>query len=228
MIHHRLTENERAVLDLIRFNGNMSVSQLCESLAVTATAVRQRLGRLTAAELLERVAVHQERGRPVHEYRLTQIGREAMGENLADLAEALWMEVNRISDDSMRQSVIDGVLRRLIDKYRDRVNGRTVTERLRAIAALFRERKIPFVVETDGNQATMRIVGCPYPKLSEHDAEICRLEQRLVTELLDEPVALSHCSCDSAGGQCCTFTADALANLNSPLHSSGRKAEAEH
>jgi predicted ArsR family transcriptional regulator len=214
---NNINENETAVLDLIRYQGPLSVSQLCEYLGVTATAIRQRLGRLTAAEYLERVVVRQERGRPVHQYQMTNRGLAAMGENLADLAEVLWLEVVSISDSTVRNSVIDGVLKRLTEKYQGQISGVTITDRLRSIAALFQQRKIPFVVETQDNLSSLRIAGCPYPKLKDHSHEICQLEQRLVAQLLDAPVALDHCSCNSSGGQCCTFTADAELKLNAPL-----------
>jgi predicted ArsR family transcriptional regulator len=141
-----------------------------------------------------------------------------MGENLADLAEVLWLEIINITDPTIRKSVIDGVLQRLVEKYRQQISGSTITERLRSIAALFRERNIPFIVENEGEQATqaaLKITGCPYPKLNDHGEEICQLEQRLVAELLDAPVALNHCSCSSSGGKCCTFSAKAQQELNS-------------
>jgi predicted ArsR family transcriptional regulator len=210
------SENEQAVLDLIRYQGPASVAQLCDYLQVTATAVRQRLSTLVAAGLLERVVVRQERGRPVHQYQLTREGMAAMGDNLADLAEALWLEVIHIADPQTRQSVIQGVLGRLTEKYRDQIAGRTLTERLQSIAELFRRRRIPFVVEADDRQATLRIAGCPYPQLSDHSEEICQLEQQLVVRLLNEPLALSHCTCDATGGQCCTFSSEVARQLSEP------------
>jgi predicted ArsR family transcriptional regulator len=208
------SENEQSVLDLLRFQGPLSVSQLCGYLKVTATAIRQRLTRLNAAGLIERFADRRERGRPVYQYRLTTTGMLAMGENLADLAEVLWLEVLQIADPVIRQSVIDGVLDRLTAKYRNQVTGKTITERLQSIARLFRERKIPFVVEGGPNRSEMRIVGCPYPRLNDQGKEICELEQQLVTRLLDAPVALKHCQCNSGGGQCCTFTAETQQKIN--------------
>ena len=210
----RISESDQNVLDLIRHRGSVSIAELCSFLDVTANAIRQRLSRLSAADLIERVESRQERGRPLHLYQLTPRGLKAMGHNLSDLAEALWAEVIAIDDPQIRQSVIDGVLQRLVEKYREQVSGETVTDRLRSIAALFRQRKIPFVVENQENQAALRIVGCPYPKLSDHSDEICQFEQRLVGELLDAPVALNHCRCDSSGGQCCTFSAQAQVELN--------------
>ena len=213
----KLSETDQQLLDLIRHEASVSVARLCDLMHVTATAIRQRLSRLEAAGLVESVKTPQDRGRPVHFYQLTPRGLQAMGENLADLAEMLWLEVINIADPVVRKSVIDGVLNRLVDRYRDQVSGSTITDRLRSIAALFRQRKIPFVVENevDGDgQASLRIVGCPYPKLNDHGDEICQLEQRLVAELLDAPVALNHCSCSSSGGKCCTFSADAQQELN--------------
>lgn len=222
---NRLSETDQSVLDLIRHEGSVSVARLCELLKVTATAIRQRLSRLQAAGLIERVQERQDRGRPVHMYQLTPSGLQSMGENLADLAEDLWLEVVNIQDAEVRKTVIDGVLRRLTERYRQQVSGETITERLRSIAALFRERKIPFVVDNQDGQASLKIVGCPYPGLNEHGDEICQLEQRLVTELLDEPVALNHCSCSSSGGKCCTFTAEATQDLSKPRppETAGRK-----
>ncbi|MDG2013634.1 MAG: winged helix DNA-binding protein [Pirellulaceae bacterium] len=210
----RLSETDQSLLDLIRHQGSASIADLCDSLQVTATAVRQRLTRMVAADLLESVKVKQERGRPLHVYRLTPLGLRTMGENLSDLAEALWAEVTAIPDASVRQTVIEGVLQRLIKKYREQISGTTVTERLTSIATLFRQRRIPFVVENQDSQATLRIVGCPYPRLNDHGDEICRFEQRLVSELLDLPVALNHCQCSSSGGKCCTFSAQVQTELN--------------
>lgn len=212
--HPRLSESDQKVLDIIRHEGSVSVVRLCELLDVTATAIRQRLSRLLAAALIEKVESRQDRGRPVHLYQLTSAGLQAMGDNLSELAQALWAEVIAIEDDSIRQQVIDGVLVRLVEKYRNQITGDTVTERLRSIAALFRERKIPFVVENQEDVAALRIVGCPYPRLNDHGNAICQLEQKLVAALLDAPVALNRCNCESSGGKCCTFSAQAQLELN--------------
>ena len=210
----RLSETDQTLLDFIRHRGSASIADLCEYLGVTATAIRQRFTRLAAGGLLERYEDRGGRGRPAHLYRLTDQGLDAMGENLSDLAEALWSEVLEIADPLVRSAVMDGVLRRLTEKYRGEVKGITVTERLCSIAEIFRQRGIPFEVENSESQASLKIVGCPYPRLNSKSDEICRFEQRLVGELLDLPVALNHCHCDASGGKCCTFSAESEAELN--------------
>ena len=56
--------SDRQVLDLLRRNGPMGIAELTDALDVTATAVRQRLSRMTAQGLITRQAQRAARGRP--------------------------------------------------------------------------------------------------------------------------------------------------------------------
>ena len=71
--------SDEAVLDLLRERDSLGVSQLAEELAVTATAVRQRLSRLMAQGYVARHAEKAGRGRPSHRYRLTKDGYRKAG-----------------------------------------------------------------------------------------------------------------------------------------------------
>ena len=57
-----------AILDLLRKRDTTTVSELAGLMEVTATAVRQRLGRLLAQGYLERVSSKAGRGRPSHHF----------------------------------------------------------------------------------------------------------------------------------------------------------------
>ncbi|MGI9516450.1 MAG: helix-turn-helix transcriptional regulator [Pirellulaceae bacterium] len=199
-----LSANDRQLLDLIRLEGAQSVNQLCEQLGVTATAIRQRLTRLAAAGLLDRQEERHGRGRPVHKYLLTELGRDTIGDNFTDFARALWAEVQAIDNDRVRETVIEGVASRLVSMYESQIEGVSTTDRLQSIAELFNRRGVPFVVDEDGEQPRLKIVGCPYPKLSDHGSDICDLEQKVFSALVQAPLDVDHCTCDS-GGQCCTF-----------------------
>lgn len=219
-----LVPSDVAILDLLRQQRSLSIAQLAELTGVTATAVRQRLTRLMGQGLISRVTDRAGRGRPSHRYALTTAGRRRTGANFGDLAVALWEEIRAIQDPDVRAGLIQRLSRRLADRYRGRVNGSTVAARMEAVAAIFNERRVPFVVETAGDAGgaesgagkqaeTKRTEGsrlpvltalaCPYPDLAEQDRAICSLEKLLFTELLGEPVKLSRCRLD--GDECCTF-----------------------
>ena len=85
------------LLDLLRIAGPLSVTQLADAMEVTATAIRQRLTRLTYKTLIQREAVRAGRGRPKHRYWLTEKGMLSTGSNFTDLAIALWSEVGQVA-----------------------------------------------------------------------------------------------------------------------------------
>ncbi len=178
-----LSTSDRQMLDVMRFDGAQSVSELCDRLEVTATAVRQRLSRLTAAGLVDRQSERHGRGRPVHKYQLTQQGHDAIGDNFTDFARALWSEVQAIADAGVRNAVIEGVASRLVTMYSDQVHGETTRDRLQSLSDLFQRRGIPFVVDEHSNKPRLKIVGCPYPKLNEDGSGICELEQKVFSAL---------------------------------------------
>ena len=100
---------DRHLLDHLRRVGTAGVHEIEQLLGVTRTAVRQRLARLMAEGVIERVAEKQKRGRPSHKYSLTDKGERLAGDNYGDLVEVLWDEIRQIEDKAVRR----GLLKRL-------------------------------------------------------------------------------------------------------------------
>jgi DeoR family suf operon transcriptional repressor len=192
-----------ALLDLLRKHGPLSVAQLKVAMQVTATAVRQRLVRLLARGDIERRAERISRGRPVHRYGLTEKGRRRAGSNFADLAIALWQEIREIKDPEVRRGLLARISRRLATLYADQIRGTSLEERMESLAAVFRERQIPFEVERTNELPMLHATACPYPELAEQDRTVCSMERMMFSELLGENVRLSNCRLD--GHNCCTF-----------------------
>ena len=201
---HDIVPSDVAILDLLRKQESLTVSQLSEAMEVTATAVRQRLTRLMAQGFVDRETTKAGRGRPSHQYVLTAKGRRKTGSNFADLAIALWQEIRAIDEPEVRRGLLRRLSSRLVEMYGDRVQGDTLEDRMESLAELFAERKIPFTVEREeGSLPILTALACPYPDLAEQDRSICSLEKVLFSELLGEAVSLGKCRLD--GESCCTF-----------------------
>ena len=199
-----LLGSDVAVLDLLRKQDAMSVSQMASALDVTATAVRQRLSRLLAQGHIERRAVKSGRGRPSHRYALTEKGRRQTGVNFADLAIALWDEIRAIDDPDVRRGLIRRLAERLAERYMGHVTGTSIEEKMESLAELFAERQVPFSVDQDRNGLPiLTALACPYPDLAEKDRSICALERILFSEVLGNSMQLSQCRLD--GQNCCRF-----------------------
>jgi predicted ArsR family transcriptional regulator len=191
------------LLDLLRTHGPLSVAQLKAAMHVTATAVRQRLVRLLARGDIERRAQRMNRGRPVHRYGITEKGRRRSGANFADLAIALGQEIRQIKDPEMRRGLLQRIGGRLAALYAGEIRGSSLEERMESLAAIFRQRQIPFEVDRTHDLPLLQATACPYPELAEQDRSVCSMERMMVSELLGQNVRLSHCRLD--GHNCCTF-----------------------
>lgn len=199
-----MVPSDIALLDLLRKQDSLTVSQLADAMDVTATAVRQRLTRLMAQGYVERQATKAGRGRPSHRYLLTTSGRRKTGSNFGDLAIALWQEIREIKDPEVRRGLLQRLSARMAEMYANRVEGDNLEEKMESLVEVFAERKVPFSVDrAEGALPILTALACPYPDLAEQDRSICSLEKMLFSELLGERVNLSKCRLD--GESCCTF-----------------------
>ncbi|QDT69395.1 MarR family protein [Planctomycetes bacterium MalM25] len=205
-------EPDALLLDHLRRHETASVGELGELLGVTATAIRQRLNRLMAEGLIERhlrqpAAGEGEkrtgRGRPSYDYRLTDRGLEASGDNYHDLAEILWQEIRGIDEPSVRVGLIKRVAERLASRYSDQMGGEDLAERMRELVKLMGEREVPVDVDESGGLPVLTMLACPYPQLAQQDRSICAVEKVMISEVLGQGVRLSECRLD--GGGCCSF-----------------------
>ena len=195
--------SDRALLDLLSRSEALSIAQLVLETRVTATAVRQRLARLMWDGLIERVAARNGRGRPSHRYSLTEKGRRQSGANFDDLAMVLWKEIRSVKDPEIRRGLYRRIAHSMADLYRGRVAGSTTDERLASLVNVFKEREIPFAVETSSPLPVLTAHACPYPQLAEQDRGICAVERMMFEELLESNVRLAECRID--GYTCCKF-----------------------
>jgi predicted ArsR family transcriptional regulator len=199
--------SDRSVLDLLRRRELMTVAEFEAALGVTATAVRQRLGRLLAQGLIQRRldSAGGGRGRPSHRYELTDAGRRNTGSNFTDLALVLWAEIRAVQDAGVRRGLLQRLAERLADHYAEEIRGESLGDRMRSVAGLLGERQIPFEVrEEEGQLPVLNALACPYPQLAEQDRGVCAMERMLFSALVGQGLQLEQCRLD--GAPCCTFS----------------------
>lgn len=193
------------LLDLLRIAGPLRITEMAHALAVTPTAIRQRLTRLMAKQLVQREAVRSGRGRPRHNYWLTERGMQLTGSNFTDLAMVLWQEVRAIEDSQLRRDMLRRIVRAMAAGYAARIEGRTAAERMQSLRDLLAERRIPVSVDQQNGRPSLTTHACPYPNLAEKDPSVCTMERLLFSELLGKEVELTRCRLDGASD--CRFQA---------------------
>jgi len=195
-------DDEQFLLSLERL-GEGTVQDLCEAAGVTATAVRQRLGRLQSLGLIGRQTIRTGRGRPHHTYQITEQGRRQLGDNYSELARLLWSELHTIDELDVRQRVTGRIRDAMVRQYGANVNGVTLSDRFTQLGTALASRG--FSVEVDSHEMLpiLRENHCPYHDLAQQDSGICELEQQVFEQVLGVPLTLASCCRD--GGHCCEF-----------------------
>jgi predicted ArsR family transcriptional regulator len=200
--------SDRALLDLLRRRGPMTVAELSAHLGVTGTAVRNRLSRLLDSGLVERRAEAKGRGRPRHAYQASIEAQKRLGQNYADLAVALWEEMmTTVEDRKLRRLLFTRITERLAEVYRCQVSGQEWEGRLVQLTNLLHDRGVEVEVARDGVDASpiLRQHSCPYYELAETDRAICALERKMFEKVLGRGLKLSQCRLD--GDRFCDFQA---------------------
>jgi predicted ArsR family transcriptional regulator len=207
---------DQLVLDLLRREEGLSIQNLMDRLEVTATAIRQRVDRLEEAGYIERRKLVFGRGRPSFCYYLTDKGWRQAGVSYRDLAIALWGMIQGVESPEIKSQMVNGVGERLGEMYRTMLPSASLEDRMRILAGLLSDRKVPSGL-TPGptDLPVLEVHACPYPDLvgESHDRSACHLEQIALSTALGHPVELSKCRLDGHG--CCQFTPRAVPSQDS-------------
>jgi predicted ArsR family transcriptional regulator len=202
---------DRQLLMAICARDEMGIGDLTAELGVTATAVRQRIDRLLEMGLIEREKIVAGRGRPTYRYRLTVVGYRCVGANPIDIADAMWREILAIENEELREGILSSVAARLGRQFADQVSAEPADDsfetRIQKLSEMMSARHMVTEVSHSGRLPVLDIGACPYPSLTDtsEDRAMCRLEEKMISEALGQPVHLSSCRLD--GDQCCQFTA---------------------
>ena len=199
-----LDSKDQQLLEFLHRSDGADVQQLCDLLEVTRNAIRTRISRLEALQLVEVQQVSEGRGRPRNVYRLSAEGVSSLGEDYRQLAIVMWEAICQIPDEAVRESLLLDIRNRLASRFRPTVQGSgDLAERLDQLVGQM--RKTGFNVESDSTTSLpiLRESNCPFPMLADVDERICEMERQVVEEVLGAPVEFKHRCRD--GHHCCEF-----------------------
>ena len=209
--------NDRDLLDLIRRDGPLTVAEMATRLGVTATAVRNRLTRLSAAGMVDRHAEQAGRGRPRHAYQVSVLARKQLGQTYTELAVALWGEMMvAVEDKKLRRMLFARVVDRLAEQFRTQVKGNQWQGRMAELGTILQDRGVETEVTAGENGANpiLKQHSCPYYELAEVDRAVCSLERKMFEKVVGQGLRLSQCRLD--GHRTCDFEAKPVVTIGPP------------
>jgi predicted ArsR family transcriptional regulator len=184
--------------------GQANIKDVAADLGVTTSAVRMHLAQLQASGAIRADKVREGVGRPHYAYSLTPEAHNLFYKDYGDLARMLLEEFTETQGPEALQAVLGRVGVRLANKYRDRVPGEDLAERVRAWAELLDERGVAVEIERTGEGFVLREYGCPYQNVAVESRAVCEMERQVMVSLLESGVKLTQCVLDGHRG--CQFT----------------------
>lgn len=202
--HREQGETRRQILDLLRRQGEMTASELSDSLGIGAVGVRQHLALLERDGLVHAAGVRRGVGRPSHLYALTPTA-EAMFPKRYD---RLVLDALAFVEAQGGAQAIDQLFaarrRRLTELYTPRLLGKSHAAQVTELAVILNEQG--YMCETeqlpDGSFVLVEH-NCPVDCVARGYHNACEHEIALYQDILGAPLVRDETI--SEGGTCCRY-----------------------
>lgn len=198
------TTRQRIML-LLKTKGRMNASELSKELKLTEMAIRRHMYELESEGSIRIVSVRQAMGRPLHAYELTIDADELFPKNYHLLTLDLLAE---LADNPETAPLIDtmfeGRKQKLLERYKPRMAGKSLEERIGELAAIQNAGGYMVEVERQSNGAYMLYeYNCPITQIADQYQQACKCELALFKSLLKVPVERTECL--SKGDSRCSY-----------------------
>ena len=191
------------ILDYLRRQGRATVKDLDSFLDLTPTGVRQHL---TVLEREGLVTAHEDRGRvgrPALVYKLTEKGDALYPKSYDQLANVLIEEVRELAGAQALQTLLRRVASRFAEPYKERLEGRPLSERVLEASQIIQERGCLTECSQDGDDWLIKQYTCPFPNVAGQNSCVCSLDVEFVRQLVGADARLTTSLL--RGDDACTF-----------------------
>ncbi|MFQ6020052.1 MAG: helix-turn-helix transcriptional regulator [Dehalococcoidia bacterium] len=199
----------------LKRSGGSSVEELANALGLARMTIRQHLAALERDELVASHQVRRATGRPHYVFSLSCKGDDLFPRRYDRLADMLLQEVallegdeiSGLAPDEKKRLILQRVVARLVREHVTKVNGKTLAERVAAVATILQQEG-GFAEWREQEQGYEIIdYNCVYRMVAAAEDGACEWHLALLRQLLGDDVKCSHSP--GCGAECCRFTVQA-------------------
>ena len=202
------------ILEHLQRHGRATVKELGQLLRLTSTGIRQHL---TVLERDGLVLTSEERGRvgrPTLVYTLTEKAETLFPKGYDELAIALLEEIRAEEGSERLYQLLHRVAHRLAESFWERVQGKSLAQRVEETAAILQEQGCLVDWEQQDGEFLLHEFTCPFSKVAKEDSAVCTLHLDLVRLLTSADTRLVRCVL--RGERACTYRIRPLADEGAP------------
>jgi predicted ArsR family transcriptional regulator len=210
-MHDRFFDSTRGkIVDALRNRGAASAYELAAEFGLSANAIRQQLVILERDGLVAGKSVRRGKTKPTHEYALTPEAGRYYPQAYDKMLNAVLREVRAGGGDAAVARIFENIGKRASGKLAAKVAGKSVPERVEAVAESIRSSGVAVDVERRGDTIVLHEHSCPYANVVAEHPECCSA----IHTVLDDVVAANVKQTESlaTGGAACRFEVAAAAS----------------
>ena len=181
----------KQILDYLRRHGRATVKELGEPLELTSTGIRQHLTVLERDGLVEAREERGRVGRPALVYQLTDQGDALYPKKYDQLANILLEEMREVVGAQGLQTLLGRVAARFAQPYRERVEGKSLAERVSEASRIIQDRGCLADFLHDGEDWLIMQHTCPFPNVARKNSSVCALDVEFVRQLVGADARLT-------------------------------------
>jgi len=181
-----MQETRQLILEYLKAQGQATVDQLAKAVGLTAVTVRHHLDVLHAEGLVTDPIIRHRTspGRPQYVYALTEKASLHFPKNYATLAEKIVEEIKVTATPQTVNLIFEGVADRLAAGAPQPVAGATLTERLDRAVTFLNQHGYVARWEATAEGYLLHTSNCPYEALAPNHPELCKMDIKLVGNLV--------------------------------------------
>jgi predicted ArsR family transcriptional regulator len=194
------------LLQMLKTQGNCSISEMAKAMGITEMAVRRHIQTLEREGLIRASLVRQAMGRPSYRYALTEEADDLFPKNYPQLTLDLLSELEELPDGTqVIDRLFEGRRDKLENRFLDRMMNRTLEERVAQLSAIQNAGGYMTKWEPGEEAGAFKLYeyNCPVAQVANRYRQACHCERQLFERLLDANVERTECLAD--GGTRCTY-----------------------
>lgn len=195
---------ERVLYTLLKQH-RCTIKDLALSVDINPISVRHHIAKLEADGLVTSEDERHGVGRPRRVYYLTEEGREKFPTRYMRLTTRLLQQLKENMPDQMVNELFSDMAEDLAQEYAHSVelDGLPMEDRLELVKVILSREGFDIEWERIGDRYHIREVSCPYFHIGQDHPEVCRVDQTLISSVLNVPAQKIECLLD--GDRHCTY-----------------------
>ncbi len=180
-----------------------TINELAESVSINAISVRHHLNSLQADGLIVDEEERHGVGRPRLVYSLSEEGLETFPTRYFRLANRILDRVRSSLTQEQINEIFTEIAKDIAAEHQNTLKQMTIEEKMDFVQTLLDEEGFFVEWEKKEDHYILHEVTCPYIHVVNQHPEVCKLDQALITELLEIPANKIKCMAD--GDKRCSY-----------------------